>query len=183
MNFFASSKSKTSKKHASKKGLALGVNVLAASVVQNSTPTPSPAPSSFNFFTRSCTKDHDTSSTPAAKPKSTKTRPRSSTTAVSKERVAVNATFINNDDLNLKVTVDSEALPPALTTLRAKPSYYEDLHTLSGYGELPFPSPVVSVPISPLAQPPTLPASGVTRLFEVAKPPAMAEEKKVYGGD
>ncbi|KAF9075616.1 hypothetical protein BDP27DRAFT_1415388 [Rhodocollybia butyracea] len=107
--------------------------------------------------------------------KPTKTRARSATT-VGPRRAAFN----DKSNHSLKLEPLDEALP-GFTGLRIKPTYYEDLYTLTAYGEIPLPvSPTLITepdPQSPFGsvRGPTSPA---TRLFEVAKPPAMAKRRR-----
>lgn len=104
-----------------------------------------------------------------------------------------------SNDTNNESTFDAiDALQcdlPMLTTLRTKSAYYDDLHTLSAYGELPI--PLCHLPsFSPAPAPHTTdvqnpskkvcvsidsarsPTSPTGRLFDVAKPPAMAKRRR-----
>ncbi|KIK61168.1 hypothetical protein GYMLUDRAFT_85137 [Collybiopsis luxurians FD-317 M1] len=164
MNVFTS-KAKESKRRVSKKGLGLGINLFAASLHQNST--------SSSSSTKNQSTLHQGSSS-SATTKAVKTRPRSSTTADYKDR-----TILKDKSTN-KLEVEDDL--PVLTALRTKPAYYEDLHTLSAYGELPLPVhpplPVIDSENTSFGTAATSPTSPVTRLFEVAKPPAAAKRRR-----
>ncbi|KAJ3737610.1 hypothetical protein DFJ43DRAFT_1148735 [Lentinula guzmanii] len=187
LNFSAPSRS--SKTRISKKGIGLGINVVAASMLSASS-------SAYRHM-----KSQEFSSS-SSSPKPVKTRPRSSTTAsTNASRPA--SLDVSNATVNTTTghsQPDTAApLEEDLSVLKAlwtKPAYYEELHTLSAYGELPV--SLCPLPLSPhhaaiatksnldnlpsqtseASSPGRLPTSLAARLFEVAKPPAMAKRRR-----
>ncbi|KAJ3998720.1 hypothetical protein F5050DRAFT_1742775 [Lentinula boryana] len=190
LNFSAPSRS--SKTRMSKKGIGLGINVVAASMLSASS-------SAYRHM-----KSQEFSSS-GSSPKPVKTRPRSSTTASTN---ASRPVFLDVSNATVNTTTrhsKSDTTAPleedlsVLTALWTKPAYYEELHTLSAYGELPV--SLCPLPLSPhhaaittksnsdnlpnqtseacrSISPGRLPISPAARLFEVAKPPAMAKRRR-----
>ncbi|KAJ4465872.1 hypothetical protein J3R30DRAFT_3527425 [Lentinula aciculospora] len=179
--------SKQYKKRMSKKGLGLGINVIAASVLS----------ASSSAYRHIKNQESSSSSSNSTTPKTPRTRPRSSTTATSRpvflDKSNTTPNLIRDSKVDT-IDVPVENLP-VLTALRTKPAYYEELHTLSAYGELPNPvCPLLLTTITgesnclpassgdacatmamDLVKSPT---SSAARLFDVAKPPAMAKRRR-----
>ncbi|KAF5384486.1 hypothetical protein D9757_006455 [Collybiopsis confluens] len=173
MHFFASSRPKDSQKRVSKKALGLGINILAASLYSNTAKPSPPSPHTFSAnHTGICSSSSNTITTAKSKP--AKTRPRSSTTVATRNKPALKARSHHDE-------ISGAGDLPVLTALRARPAYYEDLHTISAFGELPIPIqpslPIEDNDVGSFAAV-TSPISPPARLFEVAKPPASARRRR-----
>ncbi|KAJ3896418.1 hypothetical protein GG344DRAFT_72248 [Lentinula edodes] len=179
--------SRSSKRRIKKKGLGWGIDDIASSVL--------PA---LSVLKHTRNQECSSSTFSATTPKPVKTRrPRSSTTVGS--MISRPLFMDKSNDTNNQSKLDAiDALQcdlPMLTTLRTKSAYYDDLHTLSAYGELPI--PLCHLPsFSPAPAPHTTdvqnpsnkacvsidsarsPTSPTGRLFDVAKPPAMAKRRR-----
>ncbi|KAJ3857757.1 hypothetical protein EV368DRAFT_60656 [Lentinula lateritia] len=173
--------SRSSKRRISKKGLGWGINDITSSVL--------PASAILKH-----TRNQECSSSTFSTPKPVKTRPRSSTTVGS---MISRPLFMDKSNSESKLdAIDAlQCDLPMLTTLQTKSAYHDDLHTLSAYGELPIPLchlPSLSSAPAPhttdiqgpsnnacvsidSARSPTSPTG---RLFDVAKPPAMAKRRR-----
>ncbi|KAJ3753649.1 hypothetical protein EV360DRAFT_87579 [Lentinula raphanica] len=171
---------KVTKKRLSKKGFGIGINLVAASIVS----------ASSSAYKRMNRQENSSSDSP---PKTVKTRPRSSTTVERTVRRPVfldksNTSASGHSESQSNATKSSDENLPVLTALWTKPALYEDLHTLSAYGELPIPlrSPMTPSILQSATDTPTDsqdhtargPTSPTARLFEVAKPPAMAKRRR-----
>ncbi|KAJ3772746.1 hypothetical protein FB446DRAFT_788412 [Lentinula raphanica] len=171
---------KVTKKRLSKKGFGIGINLVAASIVS----------ASSSAYKRMNRQENSSSDSP---PKTVKTRPRSSTTVERTVRRPVfldksNTSASGHSESQSNATKSSDENLPVLTALWTKPALYEDLHTLSAYGELPIPlrSPMTPSILQSATDIPTDsqdhtargPTSPTARLFEVAKPPAMAKRRR-----
>ncbi|KAJ3923785.1 hypothetical protein F5877DRAFT_73938 [Lentinula edodes] len=178
--------SRSSKRRIKKKGLGWGIDDIASSVL--------PA---LSVLKHTRNQECSSSTICTTTPKPVKTRPRSSTTVGS--MISRPLFMDKSNDTNNESKLDAiDALQcdlPMLTTLRTKSAYYDDLHTLSAYGELPI--PLCHLPsFSPAPAPHTTdvqnpsnkacvsidsarsPTSPTGRLFDVAKPPAMAKRRR-----
>ncbi|KAH7872050.1 uncharacterized protein C8R40DRAFT_1174112 [Lentinula edodes] len=178
--------SRSSKRRIKKKGLGWGIDDIASSVLPASSP-----------YKHTRSQECSSSTICTTTPKPVKTRPRSSTTVGS--MISRPLFMDKSNDTNKESKLDAiDALQcdlPMLTTLRTKSAYYDDLHTLSAYGELPI--PLCHLPsFSPAPAPHTTdvqnpsnkacvsidsarsPTSPTGRLFDVAKPPAMAKRRR-----
>ncbi|KAJ4487185.1 hypothetical protein C8J55DRAFT_507208 [Lentinula edodes] len=181
--------SRSSKRPISKKGLGWGINDIASSVL-----------SASSSYKHTRNQECSSSTLSTTTPKAVKTRPRSSTTV--RSMISRSLFMDKSNDTNNETKFDAiDALQcdlPMLTTLRTKSAYYDDLHTLSAYGELPIPLchlPSFSPAPAPLTTSATdvqnpsnkacvsidsarKPTSPTGRLFDVAKPPAMAKRRR-----